>query len=79
MSVYRIHKGGAWNSLSKSEQKRLNDLLLFKIFLMFSTRNKIIFLFLKLKKKGKSTIFRNSLFRAMSTKRKILSKKIRRK
>tara|TARA_B110000259_G_C14032055_1_gene407178 strand:+ start:3553 stop:4395 length:843 start_codon:yes stop_codon:yes gene_type:complete len=50
MSVYRIHKGGVWSSLSKRKQKFLNDLLVFKIFFVLSIKHKIYFLFLKIKK-----------------------------
>ena len=48
MSVYRIHKDGAWTSLSKNKQKSLNDSLEFKIFYVLCAKHKIYFIFKKI-------------------------------
>ena len=44
MSVYRHHDKGVWISLSESKKKSENLFLFFKIFLMLSSSDKIIFL-----------------------------------
>ncbi len=55
MSVYRVHKEGAWTRLSEKRKKFLSNMLPFKIFFVISFKHKIYFLVLKLKKylKGK--------------------------
>lgn len=73
MSIYRIHGGGVWSSLSEAEKKMTNKLLTLKIFFLLNLKNKLYlkkkrnlvfiaikYFFIKGKKKFKEFFLRSS-------------------